>query len=786
MVAKTYNLLIGLIIKTTESKTIRRPSEFRRDTDDENQAIPIVCYAEDWGRLPSSTQHLMRGLSATHPILWIDSLGLRPPTTSSGDISRIFSKIKRFTQGVREVEPNIHVVTPLVIPLYKYSLVRWINKHILKLMIKGFLRKNGIREFIQWSSCPSSANMINSLGEIANVYYIGDEFSEFTQLDKGLVGRLERDLLVNSDLLLVVSDKLQESKSRFNPLIYKIPHGCDYEHFAQTQRLTDDDIPTDLKHIPHPRIGYYGLVRDWFDFEMLRDVFIKHPEWSLVLVGPCDTDTSLISDLPNVHLLGSRPYEKLPTYLKGFDVCLIPYRDIEITRNANPLKLLEYMASGKPIVCADLPSVYPYKDGLLIAKTISEFEEGIRTSLDENNPKAIEIRDGIACANSWRSRVGDIETIFDSRIYGFRKGKHDCRYEKGGTEHSHQCCGKPVVMHLIAAMNIAGAEKVILNLLSRSKSSRYDLRVTSFVRASDGAGTEFLRAVDTYGCKIDRIPIYRRWDYRDIKRLMRIIKRHNVKFLHTHGYRSDIIGIIAAKLTGIPVIATAHGFAATNSRLELNEKAGRFFLHFADKIISVSESVRERLIESGVKSVKVDVIENAVDFAYFAQPPEIDFRSKWGIGKGEIVIGSAGRLSVEKAHVNLIKAVGMLPSNALSQVRVVIAGSGAEESMIIETARKMGIQDSLVLAGYIEDMRSFYHAIDIFCLPSLTEGSPLTILEAAASGKPIVATDTGSIGKLITNNIDGYLTQAGDVQKTAECIERLIASTELRNSLASA
>ncbi len=783
---KTENLIVRLIINTTESKGIAKQSESRRETTGENRAIPIVCYAEDWGRLPSSTQHLMRGLSATHPILWIDSLGLRPPTASSGDISRIFSKIQKFTKGIRGVEPNIHVLTPLVIPFYKYSPVRWINGHILKLLIKGFLRKNGIREFVQWSSCPSSANMINSLGELANVYYIGDEFSEFTQLDTGLVGRLERDLLVNSDLLLVVSDKLLESKSHFNPLVYKIPHGCDYEHFAQTQRLTEDDIPADLEKIPCPRIGYYGLIRDWFDFEMLRDIFGKHPEWSLVLVGPCDTDVSMVSGLPNIYMLGSRPYEELPAYLKGFDVCIIPYRDIEITRNANPLKLLEYMASGKPIVCTDLPSVYPYRDGLVIAETTSEFEEGIRASLDEDDPKAMEAREDIARANSWRSRVDDIESVFEKHIYRFRKGKHVCECQNEVDGFFHKRCRKPVVMNLIAAMNIAGAERVILNLLSRKESCQYDMRVTSFVRASDGAGTEFLRAVDQLGCKIDRIPIYRRWDYGDIKRLVRIIKRHDVKILHTHGYRSDIVGSIAAKLTGIPVVTTAHGFTAANARLGLNERVGRFFLRFVNRVIPVSENVKAKLLESGVKAEKVELIENAVDFAYFAQSPDIDFRAKWGIGRGEIVIGSAGRLSPEKAHVNLIRAVGMLPANVLQEVKVVIAGSGAEELKIVETARKIGIEDRLIMAGYIDDMRSFYHAIDIFCLPSLTEGSPLTILEAAASGKPIAAAKAGSIEKLITDKVDGYLTEAGDVRGISEFIEKLTASAELRDSFAEA
>jgi len=747
-------------------KTKNAPKENVRGKDvrSEGRKLPIICFAEDWGRLPSSTQHLMRGLSKTHKILWIDSLGLRTPSPSKADFIRIINKVKKFfSSNFKQVEPNIFVLTPIVIPLYRYKVVRRINRFILKSLVKSFLRKNNIADFIQWASCPTSADMVGSLNETANIYYIGDEFSEFTQFDSGLVAELERRLMVSADMLLVVSDKLLQTKSKYNPLIYKIPHGCDYGHFSRTLSLAREDIPDDLKSIPKPIIGYYGLIRDWFDFDMLKEIFVDHPEWSLVLIGMSDTETSTISNLPNVYILGPRPYESLPKYLRGFDVCIIPYGKTEITINANPLKLLEYLSSGKPIVTTDLPSVYPYKKGLYIAKDTKEFEKFINRALSEDDIVLSRSRSSIGAANSWDSRVANIESIFEDKIYPFIKPQ-----------------SKPVIMHLIAGMNIGGAERVILNLLGNGKDDDYDLRVTSFVRANDGTGTYFLRLVSDSGAVIDKIPIYRKWSFADVRNLIEILRRHNVKLLHTHGYKSDIVGAIASKLTGIPFVVTAHGFVERDSNLQKNEKLGRYFLRFANRIICVSETIKDRIIASGLPKNKITIIGNGIDFNYYEIPADVDLRSKWGIGSGTIVIGSAGRLSVEKGHINLIKSYAQLSKELKKRTHLVIVGSGPQEMEIRSLIDKYGLNNNITLPGHISDMRSFYKAIDIFCLPSLTEGLPLVLLEAAASLKPIIASKVGSIGELIDNGVDGLTTKAGDINELSNALTDLILSTEDR------
>ncbi|MFH1701754.1 MAG: glycosyltransferase [Candidatus Zixiibacteriota bacterium] len=733
------------------------------------QNIAIVCYAEDWGRLPSSTQHLMRELSSNHTILWVDSLGLRIPTVSKGDVGRIFSKIGKFFSGVKEVEPNIYVLSPLVIPLFKYSLIRWMNRQILKFNIKRFLKKKNIDSFIQWSSCPTAAIMLHALGEKANVYYIGDEFSEFTQFDKELVASLERQLLVQSDLLFVVSDRLVETKSRFNAQIHKLPHGCDFEHFANTEKLIDSDIPDDLRNIKGPIIGYYGLIRDWFDFEMLRDIFTRHPEWSLVLIGPCDTDTSLIDNLPNVHLLGPKPYLKLPNYLKDFDVCIIPYKRTEITINANPLKLLEYMASGKPVITTDLPAVYPYAEGLTITKSTDEMESGIEKLLSGKTVETKSSQISIARENSWASRTDKVESLFKKIIHPI--------YNK---------TDRPPIMHVIAAMEIAGAEKVLLNLIDRKNHCPFEMRVTSFVRGSDGTGTKFLKSIAATDTIVDRIPMYRRWDMRDVKALMRIIKRHNISLIHTHGYKSDIVGVLASKLTGVPIVATSHGFTSADQKLKRNERLDRFVLRFTHKVICVSDGVFNSLASSGIDEDKLTLIPNAIDFEYFSKPPDKNFRESWGLSSDKIIIGTAGRLSPEKAHPDLVKALAALPEDILNKCCLVIAGEGLEKDKILKAAEEHGVANKLLVPGYVNDMRSFFKSIDIFCLSSLAEGTPLTALEAAASGIPLVLTSVGGSTALIDDDGDGLLVESSAPDQLADALSKLIANEQLRHQFADA
>jgi glycosyltransferase involved in cell wall biosynthesis len=363
----------------------------------------IVCLAEDWGRLPSSSQHIMRTLSRQYSILWVDSLGLRTPSIGKNDLKRMLQKLKRFLSGIKLKEPNIFVYSPLVLPYFKNRLARKLNQFILTFGLKRFLARKKALRIILWAACPAAEGLVGRLGEEKSIYYCADEYSEFTGYSKTLVKKLEEDLLRKVDLILVVSDKLYRTKKKLNPNIFLIPHGVEFEHFSK-YNLTSVELPSDIKDIGKPVIGYYGLIRDWIDFELLQKISEKK-DWSLVLIGPVNTDINSIQGKENVHFLGPKDYGDLPLYLRGFDVCIIPYKLLEVTINARPLKLFEYLASGKPVVSTPLPSVLPYKGAVRIGATCEEFVEQIEKSLQEKDESLKKKRVDLARENSWENLV---------------------------------------------------------------------------------------------------------------------------------------------------------------------------------------------------------------------------------------------------------------------------------------------------------------------------------------------------------------------------------------------
>jgi len=178
------------------------------------------------------------------------------------------------------------------------------------------------------------------------------------------------------------------------------------------------------------------------------------------------------------------------------------------------------------------------------------------------------------------------------------------------------------------------------------------------------------------------------------------------------------------------------------------------------------------------------MIPNAVDFEHFRSWTGDNLRNDWQVEHDARIIGSAGRLSPEKAHVNLVRACAQLPSEIKEKVHIAIAGDGPEREAICRVAEEAGLGKRLILAGFQRDMRPFYGAIDIFCLPSLTEGLPLVLLEACASGKPVVASRVGSVGELIDDGKNGFCPEAGDIGGLARALWQLAAAKELRAEFA--
>lgn len=320
----------------------------------------IVCFAKDWSEDPTSCNHVMRALSRGNRVLWLNSVcARRPDFASRRDLGKIARKLRGFLQGPREVEPNLWVYTPLVLPFPYTPAAIAVNRWILRATVGLLRRRLGMRDFQLWTFLPTTADYVGGLGESLAVYYCTDEWSGFRHLGQEPVQAMEQALCVKSDVVFTTSRPLLATKAAFNRQTHLASHGVDHAHFATA--LDEGILPADdVAGLPRPVVGFFGLIENWIDLPLLAHLAERRPDWSIVLVGKAAVDVSSLRRFPNVHLLGRRPYAELPRYAKAFDVAVCPFVENELTRNINPIKLREYLSAGLPVVATGIPEAAAY------------------------------------------------------------------------------------------------------------------------------------------------------------------------------------------------------------------------------------------------------------------------------------------------------------------------------------------------------------------------------------------------------------------------------------------
>jgi glycosyl transferase family 1 len=363
----------------------------------------IVCFSNDWDGDPLSKTHIMRILARENRVLWVNSLGNRSPTMSGRDARRAVKKLRDVAAGLRQVEPNLHVLPPLFVPAWGSEAVRAVNRTLVRFQVLRAMRRLGMRRPISWSFLPTAAPVAGTLGEDLVVYHVVDEFSAFSDASEH-VAELEKLILSRADLVLASSEKLAAAKARLHPRVALVRHGVDHRHFAKALDPTTP-VPADLARLPRPVIGFFGLLADWIDLELVRAVADAHPRASVVMLGNVVTSTAALRGARNVHLLGRRPYSLLPGYCRGFDVALTPFRLNELALSANPLKAREYVAAGLPNVCTDLPELRAVP-GCTVARTRGEYVEAVGRALEDGGPRRE--RSELVKGEGWEARVEEI------------------------------------------------------------------------------------------------------------------------------------------------------------------------------------------------------------------------------------------------------------------------------------------------------------------------------------------------------------------------------------------
>ncbi|MCG3137213.1 MAG: hypothetical protein HJJLKODD_01056 [Phycisphaerae bacterium] len=367
----------------------------------------IIAIASNWHFDPTSKHHVMRILAEENHVVWVNYHGSRRPQLNKGDLSAIWNKLGQIRQGPEQITPTLTVLTPLLLPLPGSRWARSLNQQLVVRQIRRVLRRLPDQPVQLWSFAPDVDYLVGRFNEELDLYYCVDEFSAFSTYDAATIQQLERALIDRCDLVITTARNLQNSKSAYHPHTYLVNHGVSYDHFARAME-PQTDIPEAIRGVPAPIFGYFGMVQDWLDQELIEAVARRHPDWSFVFLGKQEVAVDRLRTLPNVHLLGQVKFADLPGYCKAFDVGLIPFKINNLTINVNPIKLREYLAAGLPVVSTDLPEVRAYRPHVLIGENAENFESACRQALQQRSLYHRQQRQAAVRHETWPDKVREI------------------------------------------------------------------------------------------------------------------------------------------------------------------------------------------------------------------------------------------------------------------------------------------------------------------------------------------------------------------------------------------
>lgn len=370
--------------------------------DGKGEPYPILVHCHlRWDWVWQRPQQFLTRLSARHPVLFVQG-----PLVEDGDFEPFF----RLTQAGGF--PNVTLMDSVFPRERFFSDGAWVDAERTRLVqeaIAGPLAGK-FDSPVQWFYDPMAVpSFLGQLNERANVYDCMDQLSQFKFAPPPLIER-EKMLLKAADVVFAGGRKMWEDKKKSNANAHFFGCGVDVNHFAQA-RSPLTRVPEDLASVSGPVLGYFGVVDERMDYDLVAKIADARPDWTLAFVGPtCKVEAEDLPRRANILWLGGREYEQLPAYTKGFDVCLMPFALNEATEFINPTKALEYMATGRPVVSSAVPDVVSNFSGAVkIARSHDEFLALCEAAISNPDRAAIEAGLQLAGHNSWDSIIAQLD-----------------------------------------------------------------------------------------------------------------------------------------------------------------------------------------------------------------------------------------------------------------------------------------------------------------------------------------------------------------------------------------
>jgi glycosyltransferase involved in cell wall biosynthesis len=366
----------------------------------------IICFAGDsWDGNPHSRHHLMRRFAARFEVLFVEGVPMRSVAPGRrGELRRVATKL-RGRGGLRTVAPHLHVLAPLPLPPTG-ALGRRLQVLGLRAQVLAARRRLGLGgPAISWFSQPVCAPLRGRVGDCGSIFYYQDRYDAFSHVNVEHLRRCIAELAVGCDIAIASAEELAGDLRALGAQPSVVPHGVDTERFAGRP-----PEPAELVGLERPLIGYVGILDDYLDLSLFTAVADRLGRGTVVVVGPQNTDVSALRGHSRVRLLGPRPYDAIPGYLGAFACCLVPFAINRLTVAVNPIKLREYLAAGRPVVCTPMPEILEYGDVVTIADGAAAFAAAVVAAVAEADDEgAIRRRRERVAGESWDAAAARIE-----------------------------------------------------------------------------------------------------------------------------------------------------------------------------------------------------------------------------------------------------------------------------------------------------------------------------------------------------------------------------------------
>ena len=356
---------------------------------------------------------------AGNKVIFVNSISMGLPGLAHKDlIPRIKRKLGSYSKLARQTEEGITVVSPASLPFFGSEAARKVNRRVIGAQIRNLAKSRGLTNPILWIAIPTAAEMIGVFDESAVVYQVSDKYDANTMdhaTDPALIRKLHEQAIDNADLIFYSGRKLFREAMRGCDRSHLLEQGVDYERWSKLSSLK---VAPDIEKISHPRLGYFGAIEPWLvDQELIKRAASERPEWQWIFIGNRSRGVE-IEELPNTHFLPPVPYEQLPAYAAGFDVCVLPWETEQaFTSYGSAIKVREYLATGKPVVISPLPEYETMGDVLRIARSRDAFLTLVEDALNESDETAPAKRQAAVASGTWEARAEWVSDLIQKILY---------------------------------------------------------------------------------------------------------------------------------------------------------------------------------------------------------------------------------------------------------------------------------------------------------------------------------------------------------------------------------